>query len=373
MTTEKLQIDTAENRDILHTLVPLLIDWFSKNARKLPWRENPTPYKIWISEVMLQQTRVEAVKEYYNNFLNHFPTLSSLADADEEELSKCWQGLGYYSRMHNLQRCARVLIDSGKTTLPSDYKTLLSLPGIGSYTAGAVASIAYGVPVPAVDGNVLRVLSRILALDTPIDLPFLRTDAFHLLHNVMPKENPGAFNQAVMELGALICLPNGAPLCGSCPAKNVCAAYRAGKALSYPKRLLKKARRFEQLTFLLLWDGERILLRKRPPKGLLAGLWEYPNLPGHLSEEESLTYADARGIRVKSITRLPDAKHIFTHIEWQIRGYLLHCKPFYPSINEQLVTLERKEREYAVPAAFDQYDLTALLQPGQTEDTAAER
>lgn len=375
MTTEKPHVDTPQNGVVLQTLIPVLINWFSQNARKLPWREQPTPYKVWISEIMLQQTRVEAVKGYYETFLRRFPTLSALADADEEELAKCWQGLGYYSRMRNLHRCARLLTDSGKATLPSDYQTLLSLPGIGPYTAGAIASIAYGIPVPAVDGNVLRVLSHIFALEAPIDSPQLKTEAFRLLQSGMPKDQPGTFNQALMELGALVCLPNGAPQCKSCPVRAYCAAYRQNAVLQYPKKLPKKARRVEKLTFLLFWDGERILLRKRPPKGLLAGLWEYPNLPGHLSEAEASAHAAARGMQVQSIIRLPDAKHIFTHIEWEIRGYFLRCKAVYPSADEQLVTLTQKESAYAVPAAFDQYDLAglSLLQPEETKNTADRR
>lgn len=343
------------NQDnIIKNLTPNLLDWFAANARKLPWREHPTPYHVWISEIMLQQTRVEAVKGYYARFLTRYPDIQTLADADPEELAKYWEGLGYYSRMRNLLRCAKLVCDQYDGILPSEYRLLLKLPGVGAYTAGAVASIAYGEPVPAVDGNVLRVISRVFADSSPIDESKTKTACFDLLLRSMP-DKPGAFNQALMELGATVCLPNGAPLCETCPVSAFCAARAAGTQLAYPVKKPKKTRRVEEITFLLMQSPQGTLLRKREDAGLLAGLWEYPNLAGALNETQILEYLAERGVQPKRIERLPEKKHIFTHIEWRITGYRIICEQIFPIARERVVSEAEIAKTCAIPTAFDKY------------------
>lgn len=348
-----------EQQNQIFAFTPSLLAWYHQNARILPWRSDPTPYHVWVSEIMLQQTRVEAVKGYYQKFMAVYPDIFSLADADEEQLAKCWEGLGYYSRMRNLLRCAKLVCEQRNGILPNEYSQLLKLPGIGSYTAGAVASIAYGKKVPAVDGNVLRVLSRILSIDTPIDAPKTKQMFFDLLLDVMPDE-AGAFNQALMELGAVVCLPNGAPLCDACPVKDFCTAHQNANELAFPVKLPKKTRRIEQITYLLLRTPHGFVLHKRPNKGLLASLWEYPNLPGKCDEAEILSHLQSKQVQVNSIQKLADKKHIFTHIEWQITGYLIDC--IYPVLdeNEVIASEEQMQQEYAIPTAFDQYERSCL-------------
>lgn len=350
---------TSQEITLLHDALQKLLDWYAQNARVLPWRQSPTPYHVWISEIMLQQTRVEAVKAYYTRFIARYPDIASLADADPDELSKYWEGLGYYSRMRNLHRCARVLCDQYGGILPQSYEELLKLPGIGSYTAGAIASIAYGKPVPAVDGNLLRVLSRLLADPSPIDDPKTKQNCFALLSEVMP-DDAGSCNQALMDLGATICLPNGAPLCESCPVRDCCKAFQSGIQQTLPVRKPKKQRRIEQITFLLIQTPDGFLLHKRPDTGLLASLWEYPNLPGKLTPEQVTAYCSDRRINMESVKPLPDKKHIFTHIEWQITGYYITARRFAPGENEVFASEAQIRAEYAIPTAFDQYDRTAL-------------
>lgn len=331
-----------------------LLTWYHQNKRDLPWRADPTPYHVWISEIMLQQTRVEAVKEYYRNFLHHFPDIDALADADEQLLAKCWEGLGYYSRMRNLSRCAKLLRDAYDGNLPSDYDALIKLPGIGSYTAGAIASIAFGQKVPAVDGNVLRVMSRSFADTAPIDEQKTKNFWFDALLAAMP-EDAGSYNQALMELGATVCLPNGAPLCERCPVKPFCIAGKTGSYANYPVKKPKKARRIEQKSYLILRCDEKYLLHKRPDTGLLASLWEYPNLDHHASEDEIIAEVQKRGGKLLAIKPLSDTKHIFTHIEWQIKGYLVEAASILPGENEVLVTEQELKEAYALPSAFDKY------------------
>lgn len=347
------------NRLHIKALIPDLLCWYQKNARVLPWRKDPTPYHVWISEIMLQQTRVEAVKEYYSRFILRYPDVKTLADTDEDELAKYWEGLGYYTRMRNLLRCAKILNEQYDGILPDEYEKLLTLPGIGSYTAGAVSSIAYGKPYAAVDGNVLRVLSRILAFDAPIDEPKTKNDCFSLLNSVMPKE-AGIFNQSLMELGATVCLPNGAPLCESCPVRIYCMAQEKNIQLDLPVKKPKKKRRIEDITFLIIKTSQGFLLHKRPLSGLLASLWEYPNFPGVLTKEQVSDELIKRGAAIQEIRKLADKKHIFTHIEWNITAYAVICRGISPKQNEVLAFEDEIVRNYALPSAFDQYDRTLL-------------
>ena len=264
----------------LKELARPLLAWYDENRRILPWREEVSPYRTWVSEIMLQQTRVAAVLPYFQRFMERYPTAEALAAGDEQELLKLWEGLGYYSRARNLQKAARVIAQEYGGQFPTDHKALMALPGIGDYTAGAILSIAFGVPAPAVDGNVLRILSRVTGSNLDIldakNKKTYRTWA----EAALPADRPGAFNQALMDLGSAICLPGPSPRCGDCPLAHLCAARQEGKQALLPVRAPQKAKRPEELTvFLLRRPDGAVALRRRPPTGLLAGLWEYPNTP----------------------------------------------------------------------------------------------
>lgn len=300
-----------------------LLSWYDKNRRILPWREDPTPYHVWVSEIMLQQTRVEAVKPYYERFMQSLPDVAALAAAGEEDLLKLWEGLGYYSRVRNLQKAAVQVMEDYGGRIPDTYEELLTLKGIGSYTAGAIASIAYHRPVPAVDGNVLRVIARIRTDDRLISDAKVKAAVEQDLMQVIPHDRPGDFNQAMMEIGACVCIPNGAPHCEECPLSALCKAYAEGRETEFPKKAAKKERLIEEKTILIIRDENKAALRKRSDKGLLAGMYEFPSLEGYKTAEEVTAYLADRGIRVLRIQPLEDAKHIFTHKEWHMKGYMI--------------------------------------------------
>ncbi|MDR1619840.1 MAG: A/G-specific adenine glycosylase [Clostridiales bacterium] len=302
-----------------------LIEWYQHAARKLPWRETRDAYHIWVSEVMLQQTRVEAVLPYYARFIAALPTIATLAEANEDRLLKLWEGLGYYSRARNMRRAARVVRQSHGGVLPQDVKALLRLPGIGPYTAGAIASIAYNIPAPAVDGNVLRVLARLCNSTLDITLPATRQLARAAIAAMLPAGAPGTFNQAMMELGACVCLPNTPPLCGVCPLCAFCAGHRGSAAASLPVKSKKAPRRQEDLTVFAIRRCGRVAVRKRDSSGLLAGMYELPNAPGHLNEAAMLAQLAAWGVTIAGAFTRHTAKHIFTHVEWHMRVYTLHA------------------------------------------------
>lgn len=246
----------------LQILIEPLLNWFAGHARVLPWREEPTPYRVWVSEIMLQQTRVEAVKPYFERFTKRLPDVKALAECPEDELLKLWEGLGYYNRVRNMQKAAIQVMEAYGGKLPADYEELLKLKGIGSYTAGAIASIAYQIPVPAVDGNVFRVLTRVAADDTDIMKPSFRTLLEKELREVMHEmETPGAFNQALMELGATVCVPNGAPLCKQCPWNSLCLARKEERIAELPVKTKAKARRIEKRTVLVIRDNDKVAIR----------------------------------------------------------------------------------------------------------------
>lgn len=268
MAAEKEQ---NQNARALGEIAEPLLEWYSKNARILPWRESPEPYRVWISEIMLQQTRVEAVKPYYERFLSDLPGIAALAEAPEEQLLKLWEGLGYYSRVRNLQKAAQKVMQEYGGALPASYEQLKSLPGIGEYTAGAIASIAFGIAVPVVDGNVLRVISRITGSFEQIDTAACKKRIWRDLEQSMPKTAPGDFNQALMELGATVCLPNGAPICARCPLAEACAALANGWTSKFPFVLPKKQKKVEHYTVLLLWQDGKIALQRRKQKGFWLG------------------------------------------------------------------------------------------------------
>ena len=475
----------------LTTLIEPLLNWFKDHARVLPWRNEPTPYRVWVSEIMLQQTRVEAVKPYFDRFLKELPDVAALSDCPEEKLLKLWEGLGYYNRVRNMQIAAQTVMENYHGELPADYEALTKLKGIGHYTAGAIASIAFGIPVPAVDGNVLRVISRVTEDDADImkasvrtamekDLleimPENRAGAFNQalmelgatvclpngaplceacpwkevcraqksgrwrelpvkskakarriedrtvlvikadyealtklkgighytagaiasiafgipvpavdgnvlrvisrvteddadimkasvrtamekdLLEIMPENRAGAFNQALMELGATVCLPNGAPLCEACPWKEVCRAQKSGRWRELPVKSKAKARRIEDRTVLVIKAEDKVLLHKRANKGLLAGLYEFPNVEGHLKEEEVITYLKKMGLSPIRLKKLEDSRHIFSHIEWHMTGYAVQIDETEQEYQNMLfVDVKETEEQYPIPAAFSRY------------------
>ena len=326
--------------------IPLLL-WYRENARDLPWRRNPTPYQVWISEIMLQQTRVAAVLDYYRRFLEEAPTVEALAQLPEERLMKLWQGLGYYSRARNLQRAAREIQDRFCGVFPNTYDEILSLPGVGPYTAGAISSIAFGLPQPAVDGNVLRVVARITGDEGDITSPAMKQRVTQALAAVIPTAQPGDFNQAMMELGATVCLPNGAPQCQRCPAAGFCRAYLEESTDQLPVKAAKKTRRIEHRRVYLLFLGNRVALRRRPGKGLLAGLWEYPN-----ESSDTPTLPEAIGIPPEVWELAGTGKHIFSHVEWHMTGWWAETEE--EALPQGWVWADRAdlERVYALPNAF---------------------
>lgn len=338
-----------------------LLKWYDKNKRVLPWREDTTPYRVWVSEIMLQQTRVEAVKPYFERFTEALPDVAALAKAPEDQLLKLWEGLGYYNRVRNMQKAAVQIMQEYGGVMPAEYEELLRLTGIGSYTAGAVSSIAYGRHVPAVDGNVLRVLARVREDERLITDGKVRKAVEEELEKAMPRDRPGDFNQALMELGACICIPNGAPLCHDCPLNRICRAHAEGAETEFPKKEGKKPRKVEEKTVLVIRDENRAALCKRPGKGLLAGMYEFPTLEGYRTADEVAEYLAENGIRALRIQALEDAKHIFTHREWHMRGYMVrvdeleHGTPGKDSRNWLFAEPSETEEKYPVPSAFSAY------------------
>ena len=338
-----------EEHEILAALPERLLPWFAANARALPWRADRAPYHVWLSEIMLQQTRVEAVKGYYARFLRRLPDIPSLAAADGETLTKLWEGLGYYSRVRSLRKAAQAVMTQHGGIFPSDHAAIRALPGIGDYTAGAIASICFEQPTPAVDGNVLRVVSRLTGDARCVDEEATKRDVRAALAAVYPERRCGDFTQALMELGATVCLPNGAPACAVCPMRELCRSADGGWR-SLPVRKAKKPRRQETLTVFLLCCGDRTAIRRRPDRGLLAGLWEFPNLPGHLSPEQVVKAAEDWGVQPRELVFSLRRSHIFTHVEWDMQCCLLRCA----AAPDGFVWADRAalEGDYALPTAF---------------------
>ena len=344
-----------ENAALVKKAAALLTDWCAAVRRPLPWRLSPTPYHVWISEIMLQQTRIEAVIPYYARFLEALPDIESLAEVEEDRLLKLWEGLGYYSRARNLKKAAQKLTADFDGELPREAAQLKTLPGIGEYTAGAIASIAYGEPEPAVDGNVLRVMTRLLAKDDDILLPGTRADIASLLRQCYPRgERAGLLTEGIMELGETLCLPNAAPKCEVCPLRELCRACLAGETERYPVKSPPKARRIEQRTVLLLRCGERYAVRKRSGKGLLAGLWEFPNTEGTLTERDVRACKESLGGIVLALEPCGEAKHVFTHVEWHMRGYSVLLSETLPDFLWK--TPEEIRRDCPIPPALKYYE-----------------
>ena len=331
--------------DLLRQLPERLLPWYRANLRPLPWRRDREPYHVWLSEIMLQQTRVEAVKGYYERFLRELPTVEALAQAPENQLLKLWEGLGYYSRVRNLQKAAKQIIELG--AFPRDYRGLLSLSGIGPYTAGAIASICFEEPIAAVDGNVIRVVSRLLARTVE------NRETADLLTPIYPTGQCGEFTQALMELGATLCGPNWEPQCDTCPLRDLCLARVQGKQKEFPQKPPKKQRRVENRTVLLLQWDDKLAVCKRPSKGLLAGLWQFPDTEGHLTVEEALSLAAQWGTEPTDPVMTLERNHIFTHVEWKLRGIYLNCGAM--SDNFEWYTREEIGDTVGLPTAYRQF------------------
>ena len=335
----------------LKVLPGVLVPWYRENRRELPWRENREPYRIWVSEIMLQQTRVEAVKGYYARFLDRLPDVEALAVCDDDELHKLWEGLGYYSRVRNLKKAAQVIVSRHGGEFPRDYAAVRALPGIGDYTAGAICSIAFDLPTPAVDGNVLRVLARLRADGEPIDLPAVKKRVQGELAEIYPVDCPGAFTQALMELGATVCVPNGEPKCGACPCREFCEGRDQWQL--FPAKLPKKAKKQEDRTVFLLHCGEYYAIEKRPGKGLLAGLWQFPNVARHLDAAQAIEWAEQMGLHPRHVERSMDRHHIFTHIRWDLRGWFLEVEEMAGGFT--WLILDEIDEQAALPTAFRQF------------------
>ena len=331
-----------------------LITWYLKNKRDLPWRGKKNAYHTWVSEVMLQQTRASAVIPYFERFILALPDPAALASCPSEKLMTLWQGLGYYSRARNLQAAAAVIVSDYGGIIPSTFEVLMSLPGIGRYTAGAIASIAYDQRVPAVDGNVLRIAARLSGYEEDIRTPFFRKRTEELVMSGMPENHPGDFNQALMELGALICVPNGQPRCKECPLQEKCEANLRDKTSVIPAKRDRKERGIVRKTVFVIGDGTCCAIRKRPDTGLLAGLYELPNVDGWLRPAEAFAYLRDLGLEPLAVEPLKEHKHIFTHLEWKMKAYRVRIlDPRRQKRTDDLIfTVPGEEGNYAVPSAF---------------------
>ena len=345
-----------------------LVDWYRANKRDLPWRKDISAYHVWVSEIMLQQTRVEAVKGYYERFLKALPDIHVLAEAPEEQLLKLWEGLGYYNRVRNMQAAAKCIMEDYQGEFPRDYDAIRNLKGIGSYTAGAICSFAYGIPKAAVDGNVLRVVSRLLGSQEDIAQAAVKRKIEKAVEEVIPPEAASDFNQGLIELGALLCIPAGEPKCGLCPLASLCRARKWGQQVQIPVKSKLKKRRLEQKTVFLFEDNEKVAIRKRPAKGLLAGLYEFPNVPGYLDQEEAVAYSKSIGLIPVRIQALQRAKHIFSHVEWHMQTYLVRVDELEKNCTEKLIFAGKDEldRVYPIPSAFEAY--RSLINPRGVSD-----
>ncbi len=355
---ERVPVYLEEREAVAAGLSTPLLGYYDAHRRILPWREDSTPYRVWVSEIMLQQTRVEAVKPYFSRFMEALPDIKCLAEAEEEQLLKLWEGLGYYSRVRNLGKAAQKVMSDYNGVMPSEVEELLKLPGIGSYTAGAISSIAYGKVAPAVDGNVLRVMSRIFKDDRDVLNTQVKKDWEMLLTCTMSKERPGDFNQAMMEIGAMVCMPNGAPKCDICPFTGICQAHLCGEELQYPYKAPKKQREIEERTVLILRDEDKTAIVKRPDKGLLAGMYEFPVMSGHVAADKVINYLKEQGLNTLWITPLEDAKHIFSHKEWHMKGYMVRVDELSRGdVPADWLFVEPKETEfsYPIPTAYAKY------------------
>lgn len=351
-------ISLEKDTSFLNKIVKPLLAWYDMGRRILPWREEPTPYHVWVSEIMLQQTRVEAVKPYYDRFMRTLPDIQSLAKVEEEKLLKLWEGLGYYNRARNLKKTAGIIVMDYGGRMPGTYEELLKLPGIGSYTAGAIASIAFSRKSPAVDGNVLRILSRLRLDGRNILDARVKKEIEEELTGVIPEDRPGDFNQALMELGAVVCIPNGTAKCDICPLVHLCMAREAERVAEFPKKEAKKQRSVEEKTVLVILDEDKVMLHKRDDKGLLAGMYEFPSMEGIQTAKRVIAYIKAMGLSPIKIEKLPPSKHIFTHREWHMTGFCIRVDELElinPTGGLFFAAPGEIEEKYPIPSAFHAY------------------
>ena len=356
----------------LKETVQPLVEWFRENKRDLPWRKRMDAYRVWISEIMLQQTRVEAVKPYYERFLKELPDVEALAEVPEDRLLKLWEGLGYYNRARNLKEAACQIMEKYGGRFPETYEEIRGLKGVGNYTAGAISSFVYNIPKTAVDGNVLRVVSRITADDGDITKASVKAKIENEVEEVIPAEAAGDFNQSLIELGAVVCVPNGEPKCGICPVSRICLAHAEGRETEFPVKRKKKERRIEKRTILVFRDNEKTAVRKRPDTGLLAGMYEFPGRERHMKQSEVIEYAKELGLMPIRVKKLGSAKHIFSHVEWRMVGYEVivdELEKSMKSVEEQIAGAERDavpgellfvelrelKEHYPMPSAFEAY------------------
>ena len=358
--------DTQASHLNLKLLPELLLPWYQKHARVLPWRVDCNPYHVWISEIMLQQTRVEAVKPYYIRFLSELPTVAALAAVDDERLMKLWEGLGYYSRARNLKKAAQMIMAEYSGIFPNMHDEILRLPGIGPYTAGAVASICFGLPTPAVDGNVLRVISRVTESFDNIDEPATKKWITAALAKIYPtaKERCGLFTQSLMELGAMVCVPNGAPDCEACPLTDICIAFQKDVHSQLPVRAVKKDKRLEERTVFLLSCQGKIAITQRENTGLLASMWQFPNVLGKPDINRAWKQVEEWGVQPASLIQSVERAHIFTHIKWDMVCYYIDCK----NCDSRFVWAKPAElaSRYALPSAFRMFLDSSKLFPNKT-------
>ena len=330
-----------------------LVAWHEANQRPLPWRADREPYHVWISEIMLQQTRIEAVINYYQRFMQALPTVESLSRISEEELLKLWEGLGYYSRARNLKKAAEIIVRDYGGRFPQTAAELRKLPGIGEYTAGAMASLCFNEPVPAVDGNVLRVMARVTGSRKNVMEADTKKEVAALLTSIMPPQ-AGSFNEGLMELGELICLPNTLPLCSDCPIREHCTAYKKNTVTELPVRIKQIKRKKEEKTvYLLVTEEGAIALEKRPSKGLLAGLYQLPNTAGFADESAVADTVTGWGLTPQQVAYLKDVKHVFTHIDWYMKGYLVRVS--HKNDAFLWATPQEMAEQYPLPTAFQKF------------------
>ena len=353
--------------------VKALLEWYYSHKRDLPWRHTSDPYKIWISEIMLQQTRVQAVIQYYLAFTRELPDIKSLASCEEQKLLKLWEGLGYYNRARNLQKAACEIENRFGGHFPERIEDIRSLPGIGRYTAGAVGSIAFGLPEPAVDGNVLRVWARLTSYEENILTEKAKSAAESFVKNLLDNTSPdgcafkpGDLNQALIELGAVVCLPAGEPKCEECPLSSVCLGYKHGTWEKLPLRIKKNSRRIEDLTVLIVRCGNKTAILKRSSGGLLKGLYGFPTVEGHVSAEEAVAFVSAKGYDALHVRPLKSAVHIFSHIEWHMTGYEIRVSDFSSDGGPwHFAGFEELQNETPVASAFAPYAETINLMLGK--------
>ncbi len=322
---ERMRMIAAEKSEIPQKMLHPLLDWYPSHKRDLPWRKDRDPYHVWVSEIMLQQTRVEAVKGYYKRFLEALPDVSALAQCPEEQLLKLWEGLGYYNRVRNMQKAARQIMLEHGGEFPQSFAEIRKLSGIGDYTAGAISSICFGMPTPAVDGNVLRVMARLQEDYRNILSPQYKADVTAQLAKVYPLADCGMLTQALMEIGATVCIPNGAPHCEDCPLTALCMARKMKSTAQLPIREKKTTRRLEEKTVFVLSCNGKIAIRKRRASGLLASLWELPNVEGFLDAQSAVSQCEKWGCKPQNLLKTVDRRHVFTHITWEMQGVFVDC------------------------------------------------